>query len=911
MRRLPVVLWALPLILACGTGLLEPAVAGAVPFSFATVPGRLPKNILPIDYTIAITPDAVARTLLGTESVTLYFKQPSASVVFNSLNETLDSVQFDGKPVLGVVSSDDKQLTTVTLAAPAGVGRHTLAFSYRGKIETIPQGLFAQPYVKPGGEPGLLLSTQFESTDARRMFPCWDEPAFRASFHLSVTIPANWTAVSNMPVAQRIASAGLATVEFERSPRMPSYLVHLTAGDLASISGTSGQTQLAVWTVRGQETYGAVALANAQQILADYNEYFALPYPLSKLDSVAVPGGFTGAMEDWGAISYNDQTLLVTPSSTADDLQNVFSIQAHEMAHQWHGDLVTMGWWDDIWLNESFASWRGASETDMRHPSWHWWEVQDETKESAMRADARVNSHAVEQKVTDELQAVNVFDPEITYNKGQAVLRMLEAYLGPDAFRDGVRRLLKSHAYSNANSADLWEALSAASGHNVSEIASSWTEQPGFPVVSIGAQCGPAGQRTLTMSQRRFLLQGHDTSLSRWIIPLQIRSGASAVPEPVLMIRDGQTVAAGKCDQPLSVNAGAVGYFRVQYEDSVLPSITKQFAGLPSGDRIALLDDQWALVETGARPLATYLGLVAAMGDDLNERAWTQIADALGTIEYDERGTAGYEAFSLYARAIIRPVYEKLGWESKSGETPGVQRLRRTVIGNLGMWGDQAIIDEARRRFAAFLRDRASIRPDEQAVVLSIVARSADAETFAQLHAVAKSAHNETELRRYYTALMQVRDPHLAAAAIKIALSTEIPPQAESLRLWLVFALSEAHQQLAWNAYVEHLDALLAPHQPNGLLYIAQYSPEMFWRSVPLDELQIWVKGHLPEEMAPDLARGIETARFKVSEKALLVRAADHYVAGLGSFSRSRSDTAAAPFSESEGGHLRHGENAH
>ncbi len=356
-----------------------------MPFSFATVPGRLPKNILPVDYTIAITPDALARTLRGTESITLYFKEPSASVVFNSLNETLDSVRFDGKPVLRVVSNDDQQLTTVTLAAAAAVGRHTLAFSYQGKIETIPQGLFAQPYLKPGGEPGLLLSTQFESTDARRMFPCWDEPAFRATFHLSTTIPANWTAVSNMPVARRIPGAELATIEFERSPRMPSYLVHLTAGDLASISASSGPTRLGVWAVRGQEAYGAVALANAQQILADYNEYFALPYPLAKLDSIAVPGGFTGAMEDWGAISYNDQTLLVTPSSTADDLQNVFSIQAHEMAHQWHGDLVTMGWWDDIWLNESFASWRGASETDMRHPSWHWWEVQDETKESAMR----------------------------------------------------------------------------------------------------------------------------------------------------------------------------------------------------------------------------------------------------------------------------------------------------------------------------------------------------------------------------------------------------------------------------------------------------------------------------------------------------------------------------------------------
>jgi aminopeptidase N len=408
----------------------------------------------------------------------------------------------------------------------------------------------------------------------------------------------------------------------------------------------------------------------------------------------------------------------------------------------------------------------------------------------------------------------------------------------------------------------------------------------------VAAHCDAQGLRTISFSQRRFLLQGHDAANSRWIVPLQIRSGISAAPQSVLVVRDGQTAPAGKCGEPLSINADAVGYFRVLYADSLLASITRQFASLPSGDRIAVLDDEWALVESAVQPLASYFGLVAAMGDDLNERAWTQIADALGTIELDERGTAGHGAFASYARAALQPVFAKLGWQAKPGETPGVQRLRRTVIGDLGAWGDQAVIAEARRRFAEFLADRSSLRPDEQAVVLSIVARDADAETFAQLHAVAQSARNETEMRRYYTALMQVRDPRLAATASKIALSPEIPPQAESLRLWLVFALSEAHQQLAWNVYVTNLDALLAPHQPSGPLFVAQYSPATFWRSVPLDEMQSWVKGHLPEEMAADLARGMETARFKVAEKTLLVQAADHFVANVQARPGSARDTA-------------------
>ena len=851
----------------------------ASPFSFATVPGRLPKSVVPVDYTIAVTPDAVARTLKGHESVVLEFRESSSQIVFNSLNETLDDVRFDGQPVAQVVSKDDQQLTTVTLAAPASAGRHTLSFGYQGKIETIPQGLFAQPYVTPAGVRGLLLSTQFESTDARRMFPCWDEPAFRATFELTVTVPAEWAAVSNMPIAHREVQGKLATVRFERTPSMPSYLVHLTAGDLAAISGRSGQTRLGVWAVRGQEQYGAVALANAAQILADYNEYFDYPYPLEKLDSIAVPGGFTGAMEDWGAISYNDQVLLVTPSSTVDDLQNVYSYQAHEMAHQWHGDLVTMAWWDDVWLNESFASWRGAAQTDARHPDWHWWEGQDETKEDAMRADARVSSHAIEQPVTNELQAANVFDPDITYNKGQAVLRMLEAHLGADHFRDGVRRLMKAHAYSNASSEDLWSALGTASGRNVSVLARSWTEQPGFPVVSVTAHCDAQGLRTLTLSQRRFLLRGQDPAGTRWMVPLLIRAGTSGEPRAELLVHDGQSVAAGNCTEPLSVNADAVGYFRAEYDAATLAATTQAFAALPAGDRIALLDDQWALVEAGAQPLPSYLALAAALGTDLNERAWNQVAGALGTIEYAERGSPGHGAFVAYARSLVRPVFDRLGWEARAGEAPGVQRLRRTVIGSLGLWGDKEIIAGARQRFAKFLKDRHALRPDEQAVVMTIVARYADAATFARLHRVAKSAANETELRRYYTALMSVRDPALAASAATVALSAEIPPQADSLRLWLVLALSDEHQQLAWDLFVKHLDVLLAPHQPSGPLYVAQYGPGMFWSSVPLAQLEAWVKANVPAEMTADVARGMETARFRIEEKSALIAAADRYLA--------------------------------
>jgi aminopeptidase N len=853
-------------------------VFAAAPFSFDSAPGRLPKDVVPLDYSISLVPDVDGLTVAGTESVTLSFRKATASIVFNSLNQTLSDVQLDGQSVRSVKSDSDQQLTTVTLPAPASPGQHRLTFSYVGKIEVQPRGLFRQNYTSLSGEHKVLLSTKMEGTDARRMFPCWDEPAFRATFQLKVTVPAKWATVANMPIATRAVHDGVATTTFMRSPKMPSYLIELTAGDLVALSARKGGTLLSVWADRGRAQDGSVALANAQQILTDYNEYFGYPYPLPKLDSLAIPGGFSGAMENWGAITYNDQLLLVTPRSTIEDRQRVYSDQAHEMAHQWNGDLVTMGWWDDLWLNESFASWRGAKETDRRNPSWKWWEGQDRPKEGAMRADAFASSHPIEQHVTDELQAANAFDPEITYDKGQAVLRMLEAYLGDDTFRDGIRSYIKARAFSNATSADLWNSLSAASGKRVDEVAAGWIEQPGFPVVGVLAHCDAGGNRTITLSQSRFLLRGSDPRTLHWHIPLRIRSGVDGVPRSVLLERDGQSAAAGRCGEALSLNPEAVGYYRVRFDTPTLDANARNFTKLPDGDKIAMLDDQWALAESGKEQLATYFRLAASMGVELDTRIWDQIADALSTLEYDERGSPGHAAFAAYARSLIQPVATRLGWDARANETPDVQELRRALIADLGAWGDQAVIVEARRRFAAFTQDHGAIRPDDQPMILSIVARYADAKTFDQLHGIAKAAHDETEQRRYFLALMAVGDPALAKQAAAVALSSEIPPQAAQLRLTAVARLAALHHELAWTTFSNNAEMLLAPNPKYAPLILAQYVPVYFWDCLPLPQLETWVRAHVPAEMSANVARGMERARFNMDEKVNLVPAADAYL---------------------------------
>ena len=860
-----------------GLALTLPAL-GAAPFSFETAPGRLPKDVVPLDYTIDIVPDIAHLTLTGRESVALQFRSATATIVFNSLNETLRDVRLDGQPVKGVVSSDEKQLTTVTLATPAAVGPHTLTFAYTGKIEQQPRGLFTQPYTNHDGTNGLMLTTQMEPTDARRMFPCWDEPAFRATFQLTATVNADWAVVGNMPIAKRAVQGKLATTTFERTPKMPTYLLEYTAGEIAEITADKDGTRFGVWAVRGQEHDGETALDNAQKILADYNAYFGYAYPLPKLDSIAIPGGFSGAMENWGAITYTDQALLLTKSSTMHGRQDVFSTQAHEMAHQWNGDLVTMSWWDDIWLNESFASWMAAKETALRNPQWKWWEGQDADKETAMDADASSASHAIEQHVTDELQANNSFDPDITYSKGQAILRMFEAYVGLDTFRGGVRAYMKAHAYSNATSADLWNALNSVSGKNIGQVASTWTEQPGYPLVTVASSCDAQGTRTIRISQKRFLLRGADSQHPRWSIPLQIRSGAGGIPRALLATQDNQATREGRCDEPLSVNAGAIGFYRTQYDHATLQTNTKNFGSLPDTDRIALLDDQWALVLSGAEALPSYLALATAMHGDLDTRAWEQITQALGMIEHNERGAAGHGVYAAYARSVIKPVADQLGWNEKPGETPDVQRLRRTLIRDLGTWGDQGVIEEARRRFKTFLADHGSLSPDDQTVVLPIVAEYADAATFEQLHALAKAAANEPELERFYLALMSVRDPALAAQAAKIPLSPEIPPQAAAARLRFIAGLADNNPRLAWNEFRNNSENLLAPFAGNGPMIIAEYAPQIFWDGVPLSELDGWIRAHVPAEMSNFIDRGMQKAHFDLEKKKVLVAATDSYL---------------------------------
>ena len=411
------------------------------PFNFDHTPGGLPKNVVPELYQIDLVPDLKKLTLSADETVNLTVRAPTDSITLNLIDLTIGRATLEDGATATVTVDTKRQHATLHFGKPIPVGSHTLKISYTGPIPNTPAGLYYDDYRTAAGPAPRMLVTQFETADARRMFPGWDEPAFKAKFRLSVVVPDNYVAISNMPVVANVAaSPGMKKVQFGTSPRMSTYLLALVAGDMGAVRGTADGTMLGAWAPKGEESQAAYALEVESHVLPYYNSYFGVPYPLPKLDLIAIPNNFeAGAMENWGAITFIDDGMLFDPkSSAASTRERIHIYVAHEMAHQWSGDLVTMGWWDNIWLNEGFATWMEYKATDHFNPAWQIWPRQHDAREGAMGQDALPTTHAIQQVIRDESEASSAFDG-ISYQKGEQIIRMVEDWISPEKFRNGMR----------------------------------------------------------------------------------------------------------------------------------------------------------------------------------------------------------------------------------------------------------------------------------------------------------------------------------------------------------------------------------------------------------------------------------------------------------------------------------------
>src|SRR6188474_987564 len=699
-------------ILAVLVFLLIRSLAAAVekPFNFNETPGKLPKEVVPTEYAIRILPNLDNFTFAGSESVKLNVRSPVHQLVLNGLELKIEAASVDGKelPSSAIATDNEKQLLTLTLPSKLAAGDHTLTLRFTGKINEQGQGLFYMRYQEQGtGARKIMLGSQFEATDARRFFPCWDEPAFRARFQLTAVVPKNWLAVSNMPVESEHKIAGGKEVRFAATPPMSSYLNVFVAGELESIQSRSGPTELRVIATKGKAEMGRYALEATAQILQYYNDYFGVAYPLPKLDQIALPGGFGGAMENWGGITYYESKLLFDPkSSSAETKQDIYEVLAHEMAHQWFGDLVTMAWWDNLWLNEGFATWMATKAAEQFYPQWQSWLNGYGAKQFAMALDARRTSHPIQQPIANESEAMIAFDA-ITYNKGQALIRMLENYLGEAAFRDGIRAYMAAHAYGNTTTADLWRALERAGHKPVTNIAASFTEQDGVPLISAETACNGDAQR-LTLRQGRFVVAPARTAAlppRNWQIPVAVGKVAMAQSADVVLLNGSTEVAAGSCGEAVKVNLGDIGYYRVEYGAASMAALAKALPQMTPADRVNFLADGWAMVQAGRAEPSSFLALVESVGVDDRRPVWDQIITVYSALNRLSRDRLERPALQRYISAKLRTVFDRLGWDGSGSGDDDDSLLRGSLIRTLGELGDEAIITEAKRRFAGFLSD--------------------------------------------------------------------------------------------------------------------------------------------------------------------------------------------------------------
>jgi puromycin-sensitive aminopeptidase len=740
---------------------------------------RLPKNVTPKRYHIKLTPDLKAFTFAGAETVEVIVHEATADVVLNALEIEIDKVSAErgGKTIEGKVELEGpRERAHLRFPAPLEVGDWNLHIVFRGILNDKLHGFYRSQYTDAAGATHTVATTQFESTDARRAFPCWDEPELKASYKVTLVIDEGLAAISNAGQArERSLGGGKKEIVFKETIKMSTYLVAFIIGEFVASEPIDAGTPLRIVHVPGKENLAGFAKQIGAFSLKYFADYYGLPYPGDKLDLLAIPDFASGAMENLGAITFRETALLADDQSASRaELERVADVVSHENAHMWFGDLVTMKWWNGIWLNEAFATFMEMLAVDAWKPHWKRWDSFSVSRAAAMAIDALRSTRPIEYTVLSPEDCRAMFDI-LTYEKGAAVLRMLEQFLRPEVFREGIRRYLKKHQFANTETSDLWDALEEASHEPARKMMDSWIFQPGFPIID--AEVG-AGGRSLKVSQRRFFYLP-EANEQLWHVPLMVRAKTDkgvSTHRMLLTTCDATLELPGKVEWAL-LNEGGHGFYRVHYAPALLEGMTRNLGELKPIERFGLVSDTWAATIAGLGPLSEFLKMARLFPAETDINVWRALLGAFGYLDMIAEADAR-PAIAAAVRALAGPAGAKMGWEAKPGESELDRQLRGLLISTLGTLGeDPEVQQRAAELYARFEDNPASADRDLVTPLVNILSHTGDAERYEQFRSKFRAPRTPQEEQRYLFALAGFRDSALLNKTMEMTLDGQVRTQ--------------------------------------------------------------------------------------------------------------------------------------
>ena len=828
---------------------------------------RLPAHVRPTAYDATLSVDLEGRRFEGAERIDLLLSSPADEIVLHAADLSISRalVHLGGRAIeaASVAPAAASETVTLRFPEPLPAGAAALEVTWSGRIAPGLRGL----YDAGGG----IAATQFEAADARRVFPCFDEPGFKATWRLAVEAPAGTVVLSNgSPIAEEDRGARR-HLAFSETPPLPTYLVALVVGRVqahASI-GVRG-VPVRTWAAPEKLPLTGFGQDVAVEVLPRLEDYFGVPYAFGKLDQVGLPEFEAGAMENAGLVTYREVALLLDPSTASlAQKKRVAEVITHELAHQWFGNWVTMRWWDDLWLNEAFATWMAFKIVDAWNAAWRVWVEFDQGKAAAMQLDALRSTHPIRAEIHSVAEAGEAFDL-ITYEKGGAVLRMIEGYLGEPPFRDGIRLYMRRHGKGNAVADDLWGALAEASREPVVELANAWIRQPGFPLVR-----ARRSGRTLTLEHRRFFSSpdedaAADTTL--WPVPLVLRVGDAAgrIVEQRVLLRERTAEVAldGEGDPAfVVVNAGSTGFYRVAYDAEGLAAVAAQVRALAPAERIQLLSDQWALVRAGQAEIAAFLDLVTGYGGERDYAVLDELVARLAAIEHRLLADGDRLRFAALVVTLFGPVLAETGWDPAPGEADAVRLRRAAAVRALGLVARSVgVVHEATARLDRWIGgDRAAIEPNLHDAAVAMAARGGDAARFEAFRALFAKETDPAFRRRWLLALAAFEDAPLAERGIGLLFSEEVPLQDVASFVAALLANRTAREPF-WARLRRDWDALHA--RVKGAPMLLRRVVEAFGALVErrhLEEAEAFLAAHPLVEAAQASAQTLERLRQDVA----------------------------------------------